>query len=153
MLWCGVVFVWFPEKIENISLCRVSADGIYQPHGNLNHGGPLRVPHPQGRPLGHLQRQQGGHLRVSPQGSRLPVPLQESASLMTRTLPTQALEDRRHGLKQRGTKPVSLSFVHGLSSQRFSPARSFYCFMFFPPGRTRRPSSCFVQMGSRSPHL
>lgn len=57
---------------------RVPLGGLHLAHGYLDHGGTLRVPHPPRRPVGHLQRQQGGRVRKPTQRTGLPVPLRES---------------------------------------------------------------------------
>lgn len=59
-------------------LLSVQVGGVHLAHGHVDAGGPLRVPHPEGRPLGDLQRQQGGDLTEPAKGPGLLVPVQAS---------------------------------------------------------------------------
>ena len=56
---------------------------LHLSHGHVAHGRPLRLPHPEGGSLGHLQRQQGRLLGKAAQGSRLSLPLSKSLNRKT----------------------------------------------------------------------
>lgn len=56
----------------------VQVGGFHLAHGHVDAGGSLRVSHPEGRPLGDLQRQQGGDLTEPAKGPGLLVPVQAS---------------------------------------------------------------------------
>lgn len=51
----NVIFV-FQNYITRCFLCRIQADRVHLAHGHVHHGRALRGAHPEGGPLGHLQR-------------------------------------------------------------------------------------------------
>ena len=57
---------------------RVQAGGVHLSHGHVHQRGTLRLSHPQGRPLGHLQRREGGTVREPTTGPGLPLPVPEN---------------------------------------------------------------------------
>ena len=72
-------------------LFRIQACCVHQPHGDVHHGGALRVPHSTRGALGHLQRRKGGALGTPPQGPGLPLPVPEGIETDALPIPSLSL--------------------------------------------------------------
>lgn len=81
---CEIAICEFGREL--IELCflfasSVQVGGVHLAHGHIDAGGSLCVSYLEGRPLGDLQRQQGGDLTEPAKGPGLLVPVQESVNL------------------------------------------------------------------------